>query len=96
MNIVCLLNDKKWAQKVWSKTWCTKNLSVIFGNIFRVNTVYSYVENMKTFDLTIKHGALVVSNVTNLLRQNNFIKKILKYLVPYKVFSYHCFVINCI
>ena len=24
----CLLNDKKCAQKVWSKTWCTKNLSV--------------------------------------------------------------------
>ena len=63
-------------------------------NNFRVNTVYSYVENMKAFDLKTKHGTLVTSNVTNLLRQNNFIQKILKYIVPYKVFSYYCCVLN--
>ena len=45
MVIVCLLNDKKCAQKVWSKTWFTKNFSVT-NDIFPVKLKSNIYKNL--------------------------------------------------
>ena len=59
----CLLNDKN-AQKVWSKTWCTKNLSVFESYTTRFKHFFLRAIYIIFCNLYFNHGNKTINNKT--------------------------------